>query len=91
MGRPPKDENDRLSGFVRQRRYVRARKRQAAEIARALRVMLADKAAIEALKVAYPTGSDQRQLLLSGLDQVLIDDQPTAKFFERLFKADKRQ
>jgi hypothetical protein len=86
MGRPPK--KNALDGITRQRRYVRTRRREAAEVARALRVALADITAMDALMSAYPAGSEQRRLLLRGLDQVLVDDPPTADCFDRLFGTD---
>lgn len=89
MGRPPK--KNALDGTTRQRRYVRARRREASEVARALRVVLTNKAALTAIKTAYPAGSEQRELLQRGFDQILVDDPPTADFFARLFGADKRQ
>jgi hypothetical protein len=36
-------------------------------------------------------GSEQQRLLHRGLNQILVDDPPTADFFARLFGADRRQ
>jgi hypothetical protein len=67
-------------GTSRQRRYVRARRREAGEVARALRGALADKTVMKALLAPYPAGSDQMKLLRRGLDQILVDDPSTADF-----------
>lgn len=93
-GRKPKDGKEAIPGVLRQTNYVRARRREAGEVVRALRGALAEKTARAAFLASYPAGTSERALIRRGIDRALTDD-PAASveeiaaamdFFDRLFR-----
>jgi hypothetical protein len=84
-GRPPK-HGEAMSGAERQSLYAKARARDMAEVAYALKDALAAKGTQKAFITAY-RGTPSGVRLRRGLARLLVDDPETMAFFDSLISS----
>ena len=87
-GRPPK-HGEAMTGADRQMLYAKARRRDMAEVAHALRQALRSKAERTAFIDIY-RGTQSGQRLRRGLARMLSDDPATMALFDNLISSDDK-
>jgi hypothetical protein len=86
-GRPPK-HGEAMSGASRQSLYAKARQRDMAEVAFALKTVLARSRAERKAFIEVYKGTISGERFRRGLGRMLIDEPDTLAFFDGLFSSD---